>query len=283
MKKKLLSASRIHPNVAIIRARSIAACALALLVMSIANPSLSGWARVGTTAAAAATPLAAFTLPDGIPDFSQDASRPGVQSAKSGRWGDPATWGGGQVPTANHVVRVLQGHIVTVDDTTATAYNVVIDGTLSFAPTVNTRLKATTVEVMAGNNGDGTPGVLEIGTTAAPIAAGAIAEIVISNTSIGGSVADPDQFGTGVLVFGTITMNGSAKTPTFVRVSTEPRAGNMTLALSEAVSGWRAGDRLVFPIRGTSRKVKSPAAGGSTPSTSGKSAPCRRSPPMALP
>src|SRR6185436_14406404 len=59
----------------------------------------------------------AVTLPESIPDFSLDTSRPGVQSVQSGSWSSPSTWQGGQVPTANHVVRIVQGHTVTIDDT----------------------------------------------------------------------------------------------------------------------------------------------------------------------
>ena len=42
-------------------------------------------------------------------------------------------------------------------------------------------------------------------------------------------------------------MYGSVKTPTFVRLATEPRAGQTALTLSQAVTGWTAGDRLVLP------------------------------------
>ena len=56
------------------------------------------------------------------------------------------------------------GHTVTIDDTSAVAYTIAVDGKLAFAPTVNTRLKVTNLEVMAGNMGMGTPGVLEVGT-----------------------------------------------------------------------------------------------------------------------
>ena len=116
------------------------------------------------------------------------------------RWSNPATWQGGQVPTANHVVRIVLGHTVTIDDTSAVAYTIAVDGKLAFAPTVNTRLKVTNLQVMAGEMGMGTPGVLEVGTAAAPIAAGVTAEIVIANSPLGGSVADPEQFGTGIIV-----------------------------------------------------------------------------------
>ena len=66
----------------------------------------------------AATTVAAQTaLPENIPDFSQDASRTRIQSAQSGSWSSPSTWQGGQVPTANQIVRILQAHTVTIDDT----------------------------------------------------------------------------------------------------------------------------------------------------------------------
>lgn len=190
---------------------------------------------------------AASTLPENVPDFSQDTSRPGIQSVQSGSWSDPTTWQGGQVPTANHVVRVALGHTVTINDTTAVAYTIVIDGKLTFAPTVNTRLRVTNLEVMAGSTGMGTPGVLEVGTTANPITATVIAEIIIANSPLGGGVADPDQFGTGIVVFGKVSMHGSVRTPTFVRLASEPRAGQATFTLSQPVSGWTVGDRLVLP------------------------------------
>jgi hypothetical protein len=91
-------------------------------------------------------------------------------------------------------------------------------------------------------------GFLEVGSVAAPIGVNVTAEIVIANSPLGGGVADPNQFGTAILVFGKLTMHGSVKTPTFVRLAgAEPRSGNAALTLSEAVSGWKVGDRLVLP------------------------------------
>jgi len=51
---------------------------------------------------------------------------------QSGSWSNPTTWGG-HIPTANHVVRIVQGHIVTIDDTSAAAYTIGVDGKLAFA------------------------------------------------------------------------------------------------------------------------------------------------------
>jgi hypothetical protein len=143
-------------------------------------------AQIGTPSA-----TAAFTLPENIPDFSQDTSRPAVESVQSGKLVERLDWTGGQIPGGNHVVRILPGHTVTITDTSALAYTIVVDGKLAFAPTVNTRVNVTNLEVMAGNDGMGTPGVLEVGTAAAPIAANVTAEIIIANSPLGGSVSTP--------------------------------------------------------------------------------------------
>ncbi len=191
--------------------------------------------------------VAQTAMPEGIPDFSQDGSRPSAQTVQSGPWSSPSTWQGGVVPTSNHIVRILQPHTVTIQNESAAAYTVSVDGKLAFDPGVNTRLYVTNLQIMAGSMGMGTPGVLEVGTVANPIPAGITAEIVIANNPLGGSVADPDQFGTGVTVLGKVSMHGSLKTPTFVRLAAEPRAGQSTLTLAEAVSGWAPGDRLILP------------------------------------
>ena len=204
---------------------------------------------------------AAFTLPENIPDFSQDSSRPYVPSIQSGNWSDPATWGG-QVPTANSIVRILEDHVVTITDTGSASYSTVVDGKLAFATNVNTRLYVTNLQVMAGDMAMGTPGVLEVGTAENPIAPDVTAEIVIANSPLGASVPDPDQYGTGLIVFGRISMHGSIRTPTFMRVTSEPRAGATTLTLSEPATGWRVGDRIVLPDTRHIKESEVTPAGG---------------------
>ncbi len=178
---------------------------------------------------------------DNIPDFSADSVHAIIQSAQSGLWSDPATWVG-SVPTFSNVAKIGQGHTVTINDTSATAYTISVNGKLAFSPAVNTSLRVTNLQVMS-------TGVLEVGTAAAPIDANVTAQIVIANSPLGSGVADPDQFGTGIIVreFGKLTMHGSVKTPTFVRLATEPNANDTTLTLSAPVSGWQIGDRLVLP------------------------------------
>jgi hypothetical protein len=58
--------------------------------------------------------------------------------------------------------------------------------------------------------------------------------------------ADPEQFGTGLLVLGRLTLHGVPRTP-FVGLAAEARSGQMVLTLNAEPVGWRAGDRLVLP------------------------------------
>jgi hypothetical protein len=114
-----------------------------------------------------------------------------------------------------------------------------ISGKLAFGTGAPTRLIVGTLTVMEG-------GVLTVGTMSAPVPAGITAELVIANQPLNTSL-DPDRFGTGLLGLGTVTMHGAEKTPTWTRLATEPRAGDTTLTLSQPVTGWRAGDRLILP------------------------------------
>jgi hypothetical protein len=237
----------------------IAATIAAAILVSACDGGTGGW----STPAAATPPVIPppvtpppvtpppvtpppVVLPESIPDFSSDSTRIIIQSTLSGNWSNPATWAGGAVPTFSNVVKIGQGHTVTIDDTLATAYTISVNGTLRFSPGVDTSLRVTNLQVMS-------TGVLEVGTTTTPIGASVTAQIVIANSTLSSGVADPDQFGTAIIVFGKLTMHGSVRTPTFVRLAPkpaapiEPKAGDITLTLSEAVSGWKVGDRLVLP------------------------------------
>ncbi len=228
----------------------VPAIAAAILTSACGGGEAGGWS---TPAPVSGTPPAPpppgppppvppppVVLPENIPDFSSDSVHAIIQSAGSGSWASGATWVGGLVPGANNVAKIAQGHSVTLDDTSAIAYTVSVNGKLAFATGVDTSLKVTNLQVMS-------TGVLEVGTSAAPIDTNVTAEIVIANSPFGNGVSDPDQFGTGIIVFGKLTMHGSVKTPTFVRLATEPHAGNTTLTLSAPVPGWQVGDRLVLP------------------------------------
>jgi hypothetical protein len=130
-------------------------------------------------------------------------------------------------------VRIPAGITVTVDDLTATARNVFVEGTLLFNPSIDTRLLAETILVMP-------TGRLEIRPNE-----GVSAEIVIDDAPID-LTADPEEYGHGLLVLGSIDVEGADKTD-FARLAVEPRAGDGTLTFSEPVVGWEVGDEVVLP------------------------------------
>lgn len=71
-------------------------------------------------------------------------------------------------------------------------------------------------------------------------------EIVFRDAPID-TAADPEQFGHGLVSFGTVTLRGAARTGGPVRLAAEPLAGQTTLSLATPVNGWRAGDALILP------------------------------------
>jgi hypothetical protein len=180
---------------------------------------------------------AAAALPHNIPDFCANAT---IRSVGSGAWSNPAIWSPARVPGASDVVNVDAGTNVSYDISSTTAIPcLAVNGRLAFSTDRTTRLTVGTMMIM--RTGD-----LEIGSAAAPVGAGFTAELVVANTPIN-TGSDPEQFGTGVLGLGAVTIHGAPKTPTWTRVAAEPRAGQTTVTLSQAVSGWRVGDRLIVP------------------------------------
>lgn len=176
---------------------------------------------------------------DSIPDFDQN---PTIRSVPAGGlWSDSSTWDLGRTPISTDVVWISPGSLVTIgsNDATGKVLSVRSGGHLRFQPDRDTRLTAATILVHEG-------GQLEIGSETAPALPNVRAEIVIADQPLD-SGFDPDQYGTGLIGFGKVTAHGSTKTPSFVRLAAEPRAGESTLALAQPVSGWRLGDRLILP------------------------------------
>jgi len=174
-------------------------------------------------------------VPGGVPDL---CANPTVSSAASGQWSDAATWSTKKVPGVNDRVAIAAGHNV-VYDASSEVKCVDVRGHLSFATTASTRLKTNNLMVED-------QGYLEIGSAAQPIAPNATAEIVIADQKIDRQL-DPAELGAGIESLGKITMHGAVKTPTFVRLSAEPLAGQTTLTVDQPVESWKPGDRIVIP------------------------------------
>jgi hypothetical protein len=189
-------------------------------------------------------------VPQGIPYF---CASPTVVSIADGLWSNSKTWSTGKTPGTNDKVRITAGHNVILDIVNDASLDCIeVDGALRFAANANTRLKVANLTVMD-------EGTLEVGTADKPVASNVTAEIIISDQRIDSAI-DPAQIGTGIAGLGTITMHGSVKAPTFVRLAREPAFGDAMLTFEEPVSGWTAGDRIVIP---DTRQLRSNERGGS--------------------
>ncbi len=174
-----------------------------------------------------------------IPDFS---ANPTIVSAHSGPWSDPATWSAGRVPGAGDVVSIAAGMTVSYDVVSTSPVTTVVvqaGAHLVFRTDINTKLSVTNLLVLEG-------GELQVGSASNPVDPSVTAQIVFNDVPID-TTKDPEQFGNGLIGLGKVTMYGAQKSDTFVRLAGEPRAGDTTLTLSQAVTGWRVGDRLVLP------------------------------------
>lgn len=155
----------------------------------------------------------------------------------SGNWSDASTWGG-NLPTANALIAIPAGVVVTVDSQLSPRFKAItLDGTLRFAHDVNTELW---VDTVIGNMGS----TFEVGTAVNPIAPNVTARIVFADLGPIDRSVDPKQLGRGAVLAGKTVIFGVAKTHR-ATVATFPRAGDTTLTLSSTPSGWRVGDEIV--------------------------------------
>jgi uncharacterized repeat protein (TIGR01451 family) len=199
-----------------------------------------GGSTTATATATVATPGSFIvTQFEKIPNFG---ANPTITAAKSGNWSDATTWSLGRLPAAGDVVSIGANTVVTYDlvsDVQVKTVAIQAGGSLQFRTDVNTRLTVINLLVMPG-------GLLQIGTAANPVPAGVKAEVVFADVPLD-LVNDPLQYGNGLIALGKVTMYGAIKNQTFVKLATEPKAGDTTLTLSAPVSGWQVGDRIVLP------------------------------------
>lgn len=156
----------------------------------------------------------------------------------SGDWSDPSTWADGAVPTDGARIVIPEGLTVRVDGALEPALKTVrIDGVLTFRTDVDTALNVDTLV-------SSTTGVLEIGRAENPIAAGVTAVVTFADDGPIDPTWDPNLLSRGALLHGQTTIYG-AETTAFTTVETFPLAGDTTLTLASAPSGWNVGDTLV--------------------------------------
>lgn len=208
---------------------------------------------VGTSAALVAqeTRKAAVTA-------AKEVAPPWIRSAQSGPWSAPTTWEGGKVPAAAARVHVRTGHTVVYDVQSDQAIrSIYVAGTLSFARDKNTRLDVGLIRIQAGNepSEEGfecdahVPEVdahmvrpaLEVGMPQAPIDAKVTATIRLVYFPDHDKQSCPAIISCG----GRMDFHGAPLSHSWVKLGASAQAGDQTITLTESVTGWKTGDRII--------------------------------------
>lgn len=194
---------------------------------------------------------------------------PLVRSAKSGAWSEAATWEGGKRPAAGCKVQIRAGHAVVYDvEATHAIRSLHIAGTLSFAPNKDTRLDVGLIRIQSGDSTDengfdcsdhvepadpkGPQAALLVGTPEQPIAAGRTA--IIRLTYAEG--LDKKSCPAIVCCGGRMEFHGAAMNRTWVKLGGPVKVGDDVVSLSEPVTGWRVGDRIILTATTRQNKAK---------------------------
>jgi hypothetical protein len=186
-----------------------------------------------------------------------------VRSARSGLWSAPATWEGAKVPTAGATVQIRPGHTVTYDlKSDRVIRSIHVAGVLTFARDQDTRLDVGLLKIQPGEEATedgfdcdahaaepepGTPRpALEVGTRDQPVPAGRSA--LIRLTYVNG--LDRQSCPAIICCGGRMDFHGAPLSRTWVRLGATARKGDSAITLSEPVTGWKAGDRIIVTMTG---------------------------------
>src|SRR5262249_36763610 len=188
----------------------------------------------------------------------KDTGPPITRSARSGPWSAPATWEGGKVPTAGARVQVRTGHTVRYDlKSDRVIRSIHVAGTLTFARDQDTRLDVGLIKIQPGDEAGedgfdcdahvGPPEAgqprpaLEAGTPARPIPAGH--STLIRLTYVNG--LDKQSCPAIICCGGRMDFHGAPMSRTWVRLAATARKRDSVITLSESVTGWKVGDRVI--------------------------------------
>jgi G8 domain-containing protein/putative zinc finger protein len=180
-----------------------------------------------------------------------------VRSAKSGTWSDAATWEGGAVPGAGARVQIRAGHTVTYDVVSDQAIRVIhVAGTLDFAGDRDTRLDVGLIKVQGGDDvsEDGfncdarvNPAdlaqkpTLRVGAADQPVDAKHTALIRLVYFDGMDKTTCPAIVTCG----GLVEYHGAPMSRTWLKLGETAKAGSADVALSEPVTGWKSGDKVI--------------------------------------
>ncbi len=181
-----------------------------------------------------------------------------ARSAKSGAWSAPATWANGRAPKAGDRVQVRAGHTVVYDASLTEAIRMIhVAGTLTFSREKSTRLEVGLIKIEPGETTteDGfdchadapattatdTLPILEIGTAERPIPAGVTALIRLVHFE----GMNPETLPAIINCGGRWDTHGAPLNRTWLKLGASVKGGETSVKLSETVSGWRVGDKVI--------------------------------------
>jgi hypothetical protein len=166
----------------------------------------------------------------GIPDF---CASPTSTAVKSGSWSSADTWD--VVPAANGRILIPSGFKVAYDQNVATAYKCVgVKGLLWFSRTGTLNLR--TSELLVYGEGE-----LNIGTEREPVTG----DVSVEFDGTIDTGTDAQAHGVGFIGLGVVLINGNLLTPV-TRLTAEVGNGASSVTASN-VTGWQAGDEIIFP------------------------------------
>ena len=181
-----------------------------------------------------------------------------IRSAKSGPWSDKATWEGGAVPGAGARVQIRAAHAVTYDVVSDQAIRLIhVAGVLEFARDRDTRLDVGLIKVQPGEDvsedgfncdarvtvgetADARP-TLRVGAADQPVDAKHTALIRLVYFDGMDKATCPAIVTCG----GRVEYHGAPMSRTWLKLGETAKAGTSEVLLAEAVTGWKAGDRVI--------------------------------------
>jgi plastocyanin len=198
------------------------------------HPSMVGSVRV-ISETRVHVPLVRKDGQAGTPPPSGPPAGPPASATNSGKWSDPATWGGA-LPQAGAAVTIPGGKIIVLDVSPPPLTSVMIEGQLIFDDSKDLALSANWIMV------HGSGGKLQIGAEQAPYLKRAVVTLTGNN-------ANEDIMGMGSKLLGAM-MGGRIEIYGKDRVSWTQLGVNATkgatqITLKESVT-WRAGESIVI-------------------------------------
>lgn len=182
-----------------------------------------------------------------------------TRSAASGPWSAVATWEGGRVPEAGARVHVRPGHVVVYDVKTETPIRAVyVAGTLTFAADRDTQMNVGVLKIEAGD--EPSEGGFDCDAHIEELPAGAVRPALLVGTPekpidakhtalirlVPFEGQDKQSCPAIVCCGGRMEFHGAPLSLTWVKLGATAKKGDAAVTLSESVTGWRVGDRIIL-------------------------------------